>query len=747
MAIEIVGQYYLKIDIGNREDFIMPNNLKKFVLIEEAGNVLPVFELYCVVDETDSDLWKVLNENQDVKITMGKDSNNTESGTFYITKLKIFPNATNNVELALTGMLKQINYIAKRYNEITDEKNSIDVIKDKAGQYFTVDIGDVQTNDKQYWINYNLSDKFFINQLWLHGKPKTTTYGIAILMDDTFRIRYLQPKNNNQKSYDWRFIVERTEDTDIDIGADYTYKSENGFLNIIGGYGKTKKIHELEKQDYTDIESKDGEIFFANTDTLNKNTDVEKKVTRLAPINENTHKDYWQAYIDNVTQLCTTSTLSFTNSFYQRYEKIHPLDVIMVQHPDKEHKVFDYISGLYIITKVVRNIDAQGLVIHVVANRETPNKIEQSKSTGNMINTQQTQSQQQTQQQQAQTTGAEEQETKPKPKTPEQQIQDKGVTQVKDSSGQPVKDVNKYLATTEGKKLMDTVTKTGAQLSNATVSIKDDALNVENGSILGGIFNTATVLINAYASAGNFYDKVMGIKRSIFRGGDYWRNVIIDEGSQILGGYFNDVVEANGGSEILGGVFNGAVKVANSALKGGNYKDVIADEGSKIAGGVINGNATISNSEVLSGTFNGATKVAASAIKGGNFTNVAIDEGSKVAGTAVMQNATIKNSELASATVKGTINATKTVMKGGDINDAIANEGTRILNGTYKTVTLNQNAEMSGGTANTINVSSGWTSNANTVDFIKNNEGVCYDNLQIDGNPVSVDEFLRTFGE
>ena len=69
--IGVEGQYIFRFSIGEFEDFISNDDLVYFNLIEEAGNVLPTFEL--TFTSANEKLLSTLNEGNILQVSFGRE--------------------------------------------------------------------------------------------------------------------------------------------------------------------------------------------------------------------------------------------------------------------------------------------------------------------------------------------------------------------------------------------------------------------------------------------------------------------------------------------------------------------------------------------------------------------------------------------------------------------------------------------------------------------------------------------------
>lgn len=372
--IGIGGQYIFKFSIGNKEDFIDPHSFKYFLITEESGNALPTWEINFTT--TDSKLLAVFNEGNDFKISFGRTLESLKEAPLLITKRLINRIGSEIISVTAFGIYSAMSYIANPIKFISDKKSGVAVLSNRAKKYFKIDSNISSSSDSQYWIQPNITDKAFIDHLWLHSYLPDSFLGTAICYDGTFRIRDI--KKAVQEDFKFRF-TNRIEDEkkDIEYTGDYLLKSETGFINCWMGYGRKKLIHTFE-DDSQSIHSESIKPLIALTKKLNRRRGIENKVTLTGVHNENTHSNYWPAALRNTMGLTVFSSEKNTLSFSNRLEEIHPLDIVLFQDEDnveKRHSM-EYQSGLYIVGAVGVSISNNDLITTVDLYRESFNAIE-----------------------------------------------------------------------------------------------------------------------------------------------------------------------------------------------------------------------------------------------------------------------------------------------------------------------------------------------------------------------------------
>ncbi len=369
--IGVDGQYIFKFSIGNNFDFIDNNSLNSFFISEESGNALPTWSIN--FDTEDVNILALLNEGNDFKIAFGTDSNNMQEVSLATTK-KTYETAGNNrLQISALGVIASLSYITIANKQITDKKSSIEVIKEIANKHFRVDTNINSSNDSQNWIQPNITDKAFIDQLALHTYLDDSFLATAICYDNTFRIRDI--KKTAIEKYKYKFTNNVKQSNDIYRTGISEFVSESGFINCWVGYGREKLIHSLE-EGTTDKVIEDITPLIALTKKLTRRADIEKRSAVSGIHNENTHSKYHQAALRNIMGLAVFSSERNRISFDNQLINIHPLDLVMFKQAEiNSNQSSEFESGLYFVGAIGRSLSNSTLTTTIDLYRESSNAI------------------------------------------------------------------------------------------------------------------------------------------------------------------------------------------------------------------------------------------------------------------------------------------------------------------------------------------------------------------------------------
>lgn len=382
--IGVQGQYVLQFSISTHKtlkDFISEDQLITFKLIEEAGNLLPIYELIFYNDN--EEIFQLLHEGNDLDCTFGETENNAFTSKLTVTHSTCNKDGGDRRIIYLKGIYSAIPYITNSKMFISDYKSAIEVLKDKAVANFgskSVISNITKSSDKQRWIQPSSSDKKFVNELWLHASIPGSFPAIGISSDGKFIIKdIVKDVKEGDKTLMWKFISAGVSDSkDIVYDGNAVIETNTGFINNWLGYGRELNALDLDTSfDFRILEEANPVI--AMSSRMAKRIEVDKRFASVGIQNENTHENYWQAYMHNLTHLASFQNIKVTFTFQSMFKPVRILD--KVNFSDKNTSGVgssEFSSGVYYITKIARNITHRQFSTTVVLSRESINAVKTS---------------------------------------------------------------------------------------------------------------------------------------------------------------------------------------------------------------------------------------------------------------------------------------------------------------------------------------------------------------------------------
>jgi hypothetical protein len=384
-VIGIEGQYLFKFSLDGQDDFILQQDFLNFTLIEEAGNILPTYSLEFLTD--DESIISVLNEGNNITVSFGITQDDLTDTDLTIARATLAPSGNNKKQIKVIGLISPWPYIGNTNKSISALQSAIETMQQIAERDFGgsdyVDFNVSESEDEQYCIQPNITDKKFMTELWMHANMPGSFLMTAITVDGIFRC--YDALTLLKKDYDWRFThTVKDEATDVDYNGDFTVDIQSGLINNWIGYGQTKFIEYLEDPSNDKQASSEVKALLALTETLMQRADMESKFASIGKQNANTHENYWQAYLNNIVNNAVFSSVCTTLNFNNKFIPIRTLDLAMFveQSINNPQESQEYSSGLYIVSKVARSLSASQFTTTVQLSREALNSIQGSLSDG-----------------------------------------------------------------------------------------------------------------------------------------------------------------------------------------------------------------------------------------------------------------------------------------------------------------------------------------------------------------------------
>lgn len=371
--ISVDKQYIISFSLGDNKDFIKRTELNEFTIIEEAGNLLPTFELeFNTFDET---ILPKLNETQPLNLLFGVDRDTAFDVPLSISTFVQIENGREGVTINIKGIYRANEYITQAVLNITNKQSGIEAIIDAASQSFKVESNITKSTDSQNWIQYNISNKKFVTDTLLHSYKNNTFFIPAITIEGKFVLKdIMEDLARGNGEYDYRLIMNPKKTNDIPYDNNPVITSNTGFLNNVIGYGREVFEQNLEASTVVPfIET--SEPIIALTRNLAKDSTINRNGgTKL--INENVHENYWKAYFNNLTNIVSLGNISVLLTVDNYFYPIHPLHLVMLNIPSKiANHASEYLAGLYYTSKVSRTWSNNKFTTSILLCRESVNQV------------------------------------------------------------------------------------------------------------------------------------------------------------------------------------------------------------------------------------------------------------------------------------------------------------------------------------------------------------------------------------
>jgi len=373
--IGIEDQYVISFSIGGKTDFIAQNELANFALIEDAGNSLPTFQLSFVTP--DESILDYLHEGNDLNVSFGRNQEELYNSVLTATHVESQRIGENRRQITIAGIYSTLAYLGNSNLLLSDKKSGIEVLIDVASKYFKVESNITKSADKQTWVQPNISDRTFINKLWLHSDLGDSFPAIGITSSGKFIVKDVKKSLN--ESYVWRFTTIPSDPSkDILYDPDPIFSFDTGLINNWVGYTREKLVYDVESGK-TSFVKEIADQTLSNNTSLVKRAGIEKRFAAIGITNDNVHDNYWICYQKNLTSLASFGGMKVTLSFSGQFYPVSVLDRVTYLEDSISPSTSgipssaQYHSGEYLVSKVSRSISDGTLTTLVQLVREAPN--------------------------------------------------------------------------------------------------------------------------------------------------------------------------------------------------------------------------------------------------------------------------------------------------------------------------------------------------------------------------------------
>lgn len=371
--IEIKGQYIFSASIADLSDFIAPTELVLFRIVERCGNIPPSFRLEFTTEN--DKILSLLNDGNALKIQFGESLENFEDMELYVSNFS-FKGTGERLAFVIEGFAFEPDYTISTKTMISDKKSGIEVIKEKLSGICNVVSNVDRSMDSQNWIQHNITDRLFINQLLARSYSPNSFFLSAITSDKQFIIKdVLKESMTKASSPDWIFSKSDTSKNAVPYSGDYDLQVASGLMSSLVGYGRERVIAEIANGN-TKFVNQVPSVYLALTKEIVRKASIEKKFVGTALQSENMHPNYHQAYLNFVVNSIMMGAITIMTQFDDKYRKIRPADWVLFKGEGKKNSTgsSEYTSGFYVVSEVERVISNSELKFIVTLARESFNQ-------------------------------------------------------------------------------------------------------------------------------------------------------------------------------------------------------------------------------------------------------------------------------------------------------------------------------------------------------------------------------------
>ena len=374
--IEYENQFKMLFSIGDFTDFLVEEDLFLLKLIEKTGNVLPEFQIQFKI--RDSNLFKVLNETNELKMSMGVKKIEIDIPLKIYSK-DVQTNSQGNYTVDALGTLSNSNYLFTPRNRTFGNATSsgqnisgLEILAMVAKENFTeVESNITSSQDYMLRIQPRQSNKRFIDELWHTLYTPDTFVNIGITSAGKFKIRDLRALIGTEPKWNFTYIPKKVG-KDIEPKGNATLSDRSGVNNYLFGY--------IRSQEFWDEDSGSQYISRTGNSTMLSlastfNRDNIQMTNPQTALNENMYPEYWEARMTNLSNLGLFSSIDYQLQFQPQWYPVEVLDLAMINSQSPNNNSEEAFSGLYLVSAVSRVFKNRKITTVVSLNREGFNQI------------------------------------------------------------------------------------------------------------------------------------------------------------------------------------------------------------------------------------------------------------------------------------------------------------------------------------------------------------------------------------
>jgi len=343
----ISDQVYLEINFEGKTEPLSTTEFESLVIVQEAGMIVPTFELQ--LKQNDYSYYEFLvKNNMPIEIILGRDLESAQKYNFIMIDYNYFIN-NNGLNVVMSGIL-DVTQFARIPRIHSYEGNSYEVLANI--QSLKMDI-DYISDDSQYWIQHNISDKKYCENIIRNSYIDEQDFvlsAININGEVTLRsaIKALNEPNNEVNFSTTDGDEETFSMSGFEIG------SESGVWAYQFSDNRPQPLLSVKNRGVDKLESTQNSI---KTETVYNNF-IEKSIqfpTRLDL--GNCHDNYYKAETQNLnkeTLFFRNKIVTGTSNYFFPTNSLKLLDTIhfTVSKTDGIYgTTTDQLSGRYVLTK------------------------------------------------------------------------------------------------------------------------------------------------------------------------------------------------------------------------------------------------------------------------------------------------------------------------------------------------------------------------------------------------------------
>jgi len=364
--IGVQGQFLLSFKLDDRDVVERPQDLTRFYVKEEAGNVLPTFLFEGYISAY---IVTRLNENGILEVSMGKDADTLITCNLYPIIVSANRADDGRFWAKVEGFMAKPHYFNNFHTRASALLSGVEVIRQVTTPFFRWDSNVETSEDRQHWIQPNTSDMSFVSHIWLRSYIANSWLACGIsIIDETFILRDMKRLIGTEPR--WNFTTRPTRPTDIMVMSALP-QSTQGFQNSYHGYDQPPSALNLETGE---LETATNEItpLLASRGEVPRAPQIDTG-RRAMPITRtaNMHDNYHRALTSNQANIQAFSSFGVTLDLGDAFERIRVLDLATFADGSRGEPGAEFVAGNYIVASVARHFTGYTQSTQVKLTRES----------------------------------------------------------------------------------------------------------------------------------------------------------------------------------------------------------------------------------------------------------------------------------------------------------------------------------------------------------------------------------------
>lgn len=365
--IGIEGQFIFDLKTELNSSLVQYSELISFTSIEECGLLLPVFKISLIISDIKN--LSYFHEGSIIKLAIGKTKKDLKYINLQVVQISETLESAKNLSIVAT--LYKPSYSRTTKIRPFSNKTTVEVLKEIVGAYFEIESNISISSDRRNWFQFGLSDKNFVEFLWLNSSISSGILALGCsATDNKFIIKDII-KEFTKSSYDFRASYKQQNKEDFQISNIFGTSGSYGFYNSWKAHNKTgfnfnPSTSEFESFDFG-ISS-----LLSTSNKISNNDEVEKD---MVDITYSSDFSYSRAKKYNLFALSNYSKYQIEVESVGYFHEIKLLDKIYLDLKEQSKNNEEYFSGNYLVSRVVRSIVNNQYSTKVTLTRESPGNL------------------------------------------------------------------------------------------------------------------------------------------------------------------------------------------------------------------------------------------------------------------------------------------------------------------------------------------------------------------------------------